>query len=137
MRTSRTIRIAAAAALALAAFSSVARAGADAPTLQDRLDRMVEQLEESRVKYHIPGMAIAVVKDDEVILSRGFGLANVEDNVPATDETLFAVGSTTKAFTAALVGMLVDDGHMGWDDPVRNHLAGYALADPEANEKVV
>jgi CubicO group peptidase (beta-lactamase class C family) len=114
-----------------------AGAGADAPTLQDRLDRLAEQLEESREKYHIPGMAIAVVKDDQVILCRGFGVADVGDNVPVTDETLFAAGSTTKAFTAALVGMLVDDGRMGWEDPVRKHLPLYALADPEANEQVV
>jgi len=137
MRTSRTFRIGVATALSLIALSAVARAGSDAPTQQDRLDRIVEQLEENRVKYHIPGMAIAVVKDDEVILSRGFGLADVENNVPATDETLFAVGSTSKALTAALVGMLVDDGEMGWDDPVRDHLPSYRLADTQANEKVV
>jgi CubicO group peptidase (beta-lactamase class C family) len=137
MRTSRTFRIGVATTLSLTALSSVAWASPDAPTVQDRLDRMVEQLEENRVKYHIPGMAIAVVKDDQVILSRGFGLADVENDIPATDETLFAVGSTGKAFTAALVGMLVDDGKMGWDDPVRNHLATYRLADAEANEKVV
>ncbi|MHC4421147.1 MAG: serine hydrolase [Planctomycetota bacterium] len=137
MRTRRTFRIGLATALSLTALSSVAWAGPEALTQQDRLDRIVEQLEENRVKYHIPGMAIAVVKDDEVILSRGFGLADVENNVPATDETLFAVGSTSKALTAALVGMLVDDGKMGWDDPVRDHLPSYRLADAEANEKVV
>jgi CubicO group peptidase (beta-lactamase class C family) len=71
-----------------------------------------------------------------VILSRGFGLADVENDIPATDETLFAVGSTGKAFTAALVGMLVDDGKMSWDDPVRTHLPKYRLSDPEANEQV-
>ncbi|MHC5006262.1 MAG: serine hydrolase [Planctomycetota bacterium] len=137
MRTNRTLRIGVATALSLTALSSVAWAGPGAPSQQDRLDRIVEQLEENRVKYHIPGMAIAVVKDDQVILSRGFGLADVGNNVPATDETLFAVGSTSKALTAALVGMLVDDGEMGWDDPVRDHLPSYRLADAQANEKVV
>jgi CubicO group peptidase (beta-lactamase class C family) len=124
------------AALALAALPSVATAGSDTPTLQDRLDRLAEQLEESRQKYHIPGMAIAVVKDDQVILCRGFGLADVANGVAATDETLFAVGSTTKAFTATLVAMLADDGAMGWDDPVRTHLPEFKLTDPEADENV-
>ncbi|MHC4219727.1 MAG: serine hydrolase domain-containing protein, partial [Planctomycetota bacterium] len=58
------------------------------------------------------------------------------NNTPATDETLFAVGSTTKAFTATLVGMLVDDGLMTWDDPIRNYLPSYRLADSEAMEQV-
>jgi CubicO group peptidase (beta-lactamase class C family) len=76
---------------------------------------------------HIPGMAIAVVKDDEVILARGFGLADLENETPVTPETIFAIGSATKAFTAMLVGMLVDDGKMGWDDPVTEHIPYFAL----------
>ncbi|MCP3903404.1 MAG: serine hydrolase [Planctomycetes bacterium] len=123
-------------ALGLPVLAPTARAE-DTPTLPERLERMVERLEQRRTDHHIPGMAIAVVKDGTVILSRGFGLADVETGEPATDQTLFAAGSTTKAFTAALIGMLVDDGRMSWDDPVRNHLPGFRLSDPEANEKVV
>ncbi|MHC5114700.1 MAG: serine hydrolase domain-containing protein, partial [Planctomycetota bacterium] len=122
-------------ALGLTVLAPAARA-ADAPTLQERLDRMVEQLEQRRVQQHIPGMAIAVVKDDQVILSRGFGVANVADGTPATDETLFAAGSTTKAFTATLIAMLVDDGRMDWDDPVGRHLPRFRLSDPESNDEV-
>jgi CubicO group peptidase (beta-lactamase class C family) len=106
------------------------------PTLQDRLDRIVQQLEVAQERSHTPGLAIAIVKDDQVILSRGFGLADVDAATPATDETLFAVGSTTKAFTATLVGMLVDDGKMAWDEPVRKYLPIFKLSDPQANEQV-
>lgn len=106
------------------------------PTLDVRLERLCHKLESARQEMHIPGMAIAVVKDDRVILARGFGVADLESQRPVTDETLFAVGSTTKAFTAALIGMLVDDGKLGWDDPVGKHMPGYQLKDAKANEQV-
>ncbi len=119
-----------------ALLSPALHAQAGEPSLQDRLDRLVERLEQQRQDLHVPGMAIAIVKDDTVILSRGFGLADVEGNVPATDETLFAAGSTTKAFTAALVAMMVDEGRMSWDDPVRTHLPAFRLTDAEADGQV-
>ena len=72
-------------------------------------------------------MAIAVVKDDEVIFARGFGLADLENETPVTPETIFAIGSATKAFTATLVGMLVDEGNMDWDDPVTKHIPYFTL----------
>ncbi|MHC4414343.1 MAG: serine hydrolase [Planctomycetota bacterium] len=137
MRTRRTMAIGLLLPLALTTLPAVGQPASETPTLPQRLERLTERLEQSRQKFHIPGMAIAVVKDDQVILSRGFGLADVERGIPATDETLFAAGSTTKAFTATLVGMLVDDGQMSWDDPVRKHLPEYRLTDEEADEQVV
>jgi len=92
-----------------------------APELQQRLDLLVEQLEQQRQTLHVPGMAIAVVKDDELILTHGFGVASVETETPVTPETIFAIGSSTKAFTSTLVGMLVDEGKMDWDDPVTEY----------------
>ncbi len=92
------------------------------PDREQRLEILVADLEKKRQAQHIPGMAIAVVQDDALVLARGFGLADMEKKTLVTEETLFAIGSTTKAFTAALVGMLVDEGAMQWDDPVANHL---------------
>ena len=97
------------------------------PTTQQRLERLVRQLEEKRQEYHIPGMAIAVVKDDTLILAKGFGLADIVQKKPVTPETLFGIGSTTKAFTGVLVGMLVDDGIMNWDDPVTKYLPYFTM----------
>ncbi|MCZ6596981.1 MAG: serine hydrolase, partial [Planctomycetota bacterium] len=94
----------------------------DDPALAERLEQLCEKLEEERLELHIPGMALAVVMDDEIVLARGFGLADLEDGEPATPETLFAIGSSTKAFTAAVIGMLVDEGKMEWDDPIVDHL---------------
>jgi len=105
-----------------------------APELQQKLDLLVEQLEQQRQTLHVPGMAIAVVKDDEVILTHGFGIANVEKEVPVTPETIFAIGSSTKAFTSTLVGMLVDEGKMGWDDPVTKYLPYFQMNVESDNE---
>ena len=74
-----------------------------------------------------PAMAIAVVKDDVVVFVRGFGLADLKNETLVTPETIFAIGSATKAFTATLVGMLVDEGEIGWDDPVTKHIPYFTL----------
>ena len=105
-----------------------------APELQQRLDLLVEQLEQQGQTNHIPGMAIAVVKDDEVILTHGFGIASVEKETPVTPETIFAIGSSTKAFTSTLVGMLVDEGKMDWDDPVTEYLPYFQMDVESDNE---
>ncbi len=97
------------------------------PELQQKLDLLVEQLEQQRQTLNVPGMAIAVVKDDEVILTHGFGVADVEKEKPVTPETIFAIGSTTKAFTSTLVGMLVDEGKMDWDAPVADYLPYFQM----------
>jgi len=95
--------------------------------LEQRLDLLVEQLERQRQTLHIPGMAIAVVKDDEVVLAHGFGVTNIETKNPVTPETIFAIGSSTKAFTATLIGMLVDEGKMDWDNPISDYLPYFTL----------
>jgi CubicO group peptidase (beta-lactamase class C family) len=61
-------------------------------------------------KWHVPGTAVAVVQDDAVIYQKGFGLRDVEQNLPVTQDTVFAIGSSTKAFTGMSLGILVDDG---------------------------
>ncbi|HEX74685.1 MAG TPA: serine hydrolase [Dehalococcoidia bacterium] len=96
-------------------------------SLEWRLDRLVEQLEQQRQTLHIPGMAIAVVKDDEVVLTHGFGVTNIETETAVTPETIFAIGSSTKAFTATIVSMLVDEGKMDWDDAITDYLPYFTL----------
>jgi len=108
--------------------------------LQQRLDLLVQQLEQQRQTHHVPGMAIAVVKDDEVVLTYGFGNASVEKKTPVTPETIFAIGSSTKAFTSTLVGMLVDEGKMDWDDPVTKYLPYFQMnvdSDNESDESTL
>ena len=89
--------------------------------LAARLQYLEKQLEAARVESHVPGMAVAVVKDDKVVMARGFGVSDRASNKPVTAETIFAIGSTSKAFTATAAGMVIDDGKLSWDDPLSKH----------------
>jgi len=102
--------------------------------LQQKLDLLVEQLEQQRETLHVPGMAIAVVKDDEVVLTHGFGITSIEKETPVMPETIFAIGSSTKAFTSTLVGMLIDEGKMDWDDPITEYLPYFQMNIESSNE---
>ena len=113
--------------LSLLLFFLPSLQASDTKELEARLDDLVQRLDREREEAHIPGMAIAVVADDRVVLTHGFGLARLEGEVPVTEETLFAIGSASKAFTATLVGMMVDQGDMAWDDPVTDHLPDFDL----------
>ncbi len=85
-------------------------------------------------EWKVPGLAIAVIKDDRVILSKGYGYRDVEKKLPVTPRTLFAIGSITKSFTVTILGMLVDEGKLDWDTPVREYLPDFRLYDPIATE---
>jgi CubicO group peptidase (beta-lactamase class C family) len=97
------------------------------PTLAERLDRLAAEFDRNRIDLHVPGAVLAVVRGEDVIFARGFGVADIEKKTPVTPETPFFIGSTTKAFTATLVGMLVDEGRMQWDDAVDKHLPEFKL----------
>jgi CubicO group peptidase (beta-lactamase class C family) len=117
-----SIRIAA--RIALAALLVAAPVGAQLPS---GLDGYIERV---RTDWNIVGLAVAVVQSDSVIYAQGFGLRHVERPDPVDEHTLFAIGSNTKAFTAAAIGGLVADGRMGWDDRVVDHLPWFELYDP-------
>lgn len=80
--------------------------------------------------WEVPGLAIAVVRDDSVIFARGYGVREAGGREPVDEQTLFAIASTTKAMTVGALGMLVDEGRLHWDDPVSRHLPGFQLRDP-------
>lgn len=97
------------------------------------LDAYIEQAMED---WEIPGLAISVVRNDSVILARGYGEREAGTDAPVDEHTLFAIASTTKAFTVAALGMLVDEDVIEWDDPVRRHLPGFELEDPYVTRHV-
>ncbi len=80
--------------------------------------------------WEVPGLAIAVVKNDQVVFARGYGVRKLGDPTPVNERTLFAIGSSSKAFTAASIAMLVDEGKLKWDDPVTKYLPDFELYDP-------
>jgi CubicO group peptidase (beta-lactamase class C family) len=75
-------------------------------------------------------VAVSVVQGNEVIYSRGFGLKAVGESAEIGPDTLFQIGSTSKAFTTAALGILSDEGSIRWDDRVTDHLPEFALQDP-------
>ena len=86
--------------------------------------------------WRVPGLAIAVVKDGRVVFSHGYGVRELGKPDAVDTHTLFAIGSTTKAMTAALVGMLVDENKVEWDAPVTKYLPWFQLKDPSATREV-
>jgi CubicO group peptidase (beta-lactamase class C family) len=103
--------------------------------LQARLAWLEGQLEQARIDTHVPGMAIAIVRGDEIIYAHGFGVADRETDKPVTPETTFAIGSSTKAFSSALVAMMIDEGKMDWDDPITKFLPKFVLDIDTQNEE--
>lgn len=102
-------------------------------TQDEKIIQLEKILEEKRAHYHIPGMAIAVIKNDQVILSKGFGMMDVENKKHVTPETLFAIASTTKGFTSTMVGMLVDQNKVEWDDEITEYLPDYVFKEKGEN----
>jgi CubicO group peptidase (beta-lactamase class C family) len=98
-----------------------------APTAAERLDRLATEFDRIRIDLHVPGAVLAIVRGEEVIFARGFGVADIEKKTPVAPDTPFFIASATKAFTATLVGMLVDEGRMQWDDPVETYLPEFKL----------
>ena len=80
--------------------------------------------------WDVPAVAVAVVKDDRVVLAKGWGERQRGEGGTVDANTIFAIGSTSKAFTSAALAMLVDEGRISWDDPVTTHLPGLQLFDP-------
>ncbi len=84
--------------------------------------------------WEVPGLALAIVKNGQIILVQGFGFRDVEGKLPVTPKTLFAIGSCTKAFTTFVMGTLVDEGKLDWDAPVRNYIPEFRMYDRVATE---
>ncbi|MES5814587.1 serine hydrolase [Pseudoxanthomonas sp. Soil82] len=91
------------------------------------LDAWVAQVRE---RFEVPGIAVAVVKDGQVVLERGWGVREIGKPAPVDEHTLFAIASNTKAFTAASLSMLADEGKLSLDDRVVDHLPGFRMSDP-------
>ena len=97
------------------------------------IDAVIESALEN---FGVPGLAIAVVASDEVVFAKGYGLRHVDDATPVTPDTLFAIGSTTKAFTAFILGTLVDEGELDWDTPLIEYLPDFRLYDDHATRRL-
>ena len=98
------------------------------------LDKKVKDFDlyaQSAIKqWDVPGVALVVVKDGQVIFKKGYGVREIGTTNAVNTETLFSCASTTKAMTATCLGMLVDEGKIKWSDPVSQYLPEFQLYDP-------
>ena len=113
------------------AFASLVLA-ADTRSL-DGIDAFADQ---TLKDWKCVGVAIAVIQDGKVILSKGYGQRDQKHNLPVTPKTLFAIGSSTKSFTVTSLGVLADQGKLDWDKPVREYLPEFRLMDQFATERM-
>lgn len=95
-----------------------------------------EFINKAMQEWKIPGLAIAIVKNSEIIFCEGFGKRDIKQNLTVTPKTLFGIGSCTKSLTTMAMGILVDRGKIDWDKPVRNYLPTFKLYDSYATEHI-
>ena len=101
-----------------------------------RLDGLDEFIEDVRKDWNVPALSVCVVKDEGAIYEKGFGLRDPENGLAADKDTVFRLASNTKAFTAASAAILVDEGLLEWDRPIKDYISGFKLYDPYASEHV-
>lgn len=99
------------------------------------VEAFVDYAQASFDAYDVPGASVAIVRDGHVVLTRGFGVRKLGEPAPVDADTLFAIASNTKAFTAAVLATLVDEGKLSWDDRVIDHLPDFRLYDPYATRE--
>jgi CubicO group peptidase (beta-lactamase class C family) len=114
----------------LALLTAILTTLANPSLAHDRFASMDAYIKAAMAKWRVPALSIAVVKDDKVVLARGYGVRQLGTQNPVDGETLFRLASIVKTFTAASVGLLIDEGKLRWDDPVKKHLPAFELADP-------
>lgn len=120
-------------AAALLAFALVVPAAHAAQPASADLDAYVHS---AMTKWKVPGLAVAVVKDGQVVAARGYGVRELGKPDRVDADTLFDIGSNTKAFTAAALGTLVAAGKLGWDDPVVKYVPAFRLESPYVTQEI-
>jgi len=103
---------------------------------QARIDALDAYIRHGVTEWEAPGFAVAIVKDGKIELLSGYGVRELGNEAPVDEHTLFAIGSTTKAMTAAALGMLVDEEKLRWDDRVSDTLPGFRVADPFVSREI-
>jgi len=102
------------------------------PLTSKQIDSLVER---SLKAFNVPGIAIAVIKDGKIIHQKGYGVRSLNTQQKMDENTLFGIASNSKAFTAAALGILADEGKIKWDDKVRDYIPEFKLYSPYVTEE--
>lgn len=109
---------------------------ADSQNYDKTVQTLDAYIEQARQQWEVPGLSVAIVKDGKVLLAKGYGRRSLHSTLPVDENTIFSIGSTTKAMVAAAMGLLVDEGKVSWDDKVIEHLPDFQLYDPYATREL-
>ena len=120
-----------------AVFASTAWAATAEADVNARIEGLETYIEKTMEDWNAPSLSVAVVKGDDYTFERGFGVRSVNDASDVNEDTLFAIGSCSKAFASASVALLVSDGKLSWDDPVVKYLPQLKLSDDWVTEKLL
>ncbi|MCK9511810.1 MAG: serine hydrolase [Pigmentiphaga sp.] len=124
----------ASAAIALAAMAACAPAVSQTPLPASEVEALLPQIESTiqaaMTAWEVPGLAVGIVADDQLVYAKGFGIREHGSNKAVDAETLFQIGSATKAFLGATEAILVDRGKLAWTDKVVDYYPEFRLADP-------
>lgn len=124
------------AGLAGAVLVAVVAAQAAGQRPDRRLAELDAYVEKTRVEWRAPAVGVAVVVRDSVVLARGYGVLAPGRPERADEHTIFAIGSSSKAFTTAALAMLVDEGRLSWDEAAAGRLPGWSLGDPWVTREI-
>lgn len=105
-------------------------------TLDKRLKAFDQTVTKVMADWKVQGVAVAIVEKNRIVLAKGYGFRDADHKVPVTAQTQFAIGSCTKAFTAATVCLLKEDNLIDLDKPVKNYLPKFALYDEYASNNI-
>ena len=118
------------------AFAQTAVSTQPLDNFQPKLRTIEEKLEKRRQELGIPGLSLAIIKENQIIYLKGFGYKDFEKKVAVTPDTEFAIGSATKAFTALSVLMSQDEGKLSVDDNPKKYLSYFKINDPETDKNI-
>lgn len=99
---------------------------ADQAALLAEIDQYIQKVQKD---WEVPGIAVAIVQGDKVLMAKGYGVRDINTKEAVDENTLYAVASNSKAFTAASLAILVDEGKVAWDDPVSKYLPTFQMPD--------
>lgn len=130
MLSPRFPRLLVSAALLVVAWTAPTRANdpSQGTSLADAVERIAQDAIDSG---NAVGVSVAVARGDEILLANGYGYANLETKTPATEDTVYRIGSITKQFTAAAILQLAEQGKLSLDDPVTKHLSNFSTGERE------